>query len=101
MAHFHFFPQVLLTEIIAIVYILYRSHRSHAEFNGCAANWIGAPAPAVAKRRKSCSMTHGAEFRAKRRCEEPVSITVEDYHKNYGETVAVSGISFTVPPGEI
>ena len=32
---------------------------------------------------------------------EHVSITVEDYHKNYGETVAVAGISFTVPPGEI
>jgi ABC-2 type transport system ATP-binding protein len=30
-----------------------------------------------------------------------VSITVEDYHKNYGDTVAVAGISFTVPPGEI
>ena len=30
-----------------------------------------------------------------------VSITVQDYHKNYGETVAVAGISFTVAPGEI
>jgi ABC-2 type transport system ATP-binding protein len=30
-----------------------------------------------------------------------VSITVEDYHKNYGETLAVAGISFTVAPGEI
>jgi ABC-2 type transport system ATP-binding protein len=30
-----------------------------------------------------------------------VSIVVEDYHKNYGETVAVAGISFSVPPGEI
>jgi ABC-2 type transport system ATP-binding protein len=28
-------------------------------------------------------------------------IVVEDYHKNYGETVAVAGISFTVAPGEI
>jgi ABC-2 type transport system ATP-binding protein len=30
-----------------------------------------------------------------------VSIVVEDYHKNYGETVAVAGISFTVAGGEI
>ncbi len=30
-----------------------------------------------------------------------MSITVQDYHKNYGETVAVAGISFTVAPGEI
>jgi ABC-2 type transport system ATP-binding protein len=30
-----------------------------------------------------------------------VSIFVEDYHKTYGETVAVSGLSFTVEPGEI
>jgi ABC-2 type transport system ATP-binding protein len=30
-----------------------------------------------------------------------VSIVVEDYHKNYGDTVAVAGISFTVAPGEI
>jgi ABC-2 type transport system ATP-binding protein len=30
-----------------------------------------------------------------------VSIVVEDYHKNYGETVAVAGISFQVGPGEI
>jgi ABC-2 type transport system ATP-binding protein len=30
-----------------------------------------------------------------------VSIVVEDYHKNYGPTVAVAGISFTVGPGEI
>jgi ABC-2 type transport system ATP-binding protein len=30
-----------------------------------------------------------------------VSIVVEDYHKNYGDTVAVAGISFTVGPGEI
>jgi ABC-2 type transport system ATP-binding protein len=30
-----------------------------------------------------------------------VSIVVEDYHKNYGETVAVAGLSFTVAPGEI
>jgi ABC-2 type transport system ATP-binding protein len=30
-----------------------------------------------------------------------VSIVVEDYHKNYGETVAVAGLSFTVEPGEI
>jgi ABC-2 type transport system ATP-binding protein len=30
-----------------------------------------------------------------------VSIVVEDFHKNYGETVAVAGISFTVGPGEI
>jgi ABC-2 type transport system ATP-binding protein len=33
--------------------------------------------------------------------EHPVSIVVEDYHKNYGETVAVAGISFTVAAGEI
>jgi len=26
---------------------------------------------------------------------------VEDYHKNYGETIAVAGISFQVQPGEI
>lgn len=30
-----------------------------------------------------------------------MSIVVEDYHKLYGDTVAVSGISFTVAPGEI
>src|SRR5688572_10794787 len=30
-----------------------------------------------------------------------VSIVVEDYHKNYGDTVAVSGISFHVRAGEI
>jgi ABC-2 type transport system ATP-binding protein len=30
-----------------------------------------------------------------------VSIVVEDYHKVYGDTVAVAGISFTVAPGEI
>jgi ABC-2 type transport system ATP-binding protein len=30
-----------------------------------------------------------------------VSIVVEDFHKSYGETVAVAGISFTVGPGEI
>ncbi len=28
-------------------------------------------------------------------------IVVEDYHKIYGETVAVAGLSFTVEPGEI
>jgi ABC-2 type transport system ATP-binding protein len=30
-----------------------------------------------------------------------VSIVVEDFHKNYGDTVAVAGIHFTVPPGQI
>ena len=30
-----------------------------------------------------------------------MGIVVEDYHKNYGETVAVAGLSFTVAPGEI
>ena len=30
-----------------------------------------------------------------------MSIEVHDYHKSYGETVAVAGISFTVAPGEI
>jgi ABC-2 type transport system ATP-binding protein len=30
-----------------------------------------------------------------------VAIVVEDYHKNYGATVAVAGISFGVEPGEI
>jgi ABC-2 type transport system ATP-binding protein len=30
-----------------------------------------------------------------------VSIAVEDFHKTYGATVAVAGISFTVTPGEI
>jgi ABC-2 type transport system ATP-binding protein len=30
-----------------------------------------------------------------------VSIVVDDYHKLYGDTVAVAGISFTVAPGEI
>ena len=29
------------------------------------------------------------------------NIVVEDYHKNYGNTVAVAGISFEVAPGEI
>jgi ABC-2 type transport system ATP-binding protein len=30
-----------------------------------------------------------------------VSIVVEDYHKTYGNTVAVAGLSFAVAPGEI
>jgi ABC-2 type transport system ATP-binding protein len=30
-----------------------------------------------------------------------VSIVVEDYHKNYGDTIAVAGISFRIEPGEI
>src|SRR5262245_57499245 len=30
-----------------------------------------------------------------------MSIFVEDFHKTYGETVAVRGISFEVPPGTI
>jgi ABC-2 type transport system ATP-binding protein len=30
-----------------------------------------------------------------------VSILVEDFHKTYGDTVAVAGISFVVAPGEI
>ena len=30
-----------------------------------------------------------------------MAIVVEDYHKNYGDTVAVAGISFSVAPGEI
>ncbi|MBY0527434.1 MAG: ABC transporter ATP-binding protein [Gemmataceae bacterium] len=30
-----------------------------------------------------------------------MSIVVEDYHKAYGQTVAVAGISFEVPPGEV
>ena len=30
-----------------------------------------------------------------------MSIVVEDYHKTYGETIAVSGISFEVPSGTI
>lgn len=30
-----------------------------------------------------------------------MAIQVEDYHKNYGETVAVAGISFAVAPGEV
>jgi ABC-2 type transport system ATP-binding protein len=30
-----------------------------------------------------------------------VSIVVEDFHKTYGDTVAVAGIDFTVEPGEI
>jgi ABC-2 type transport system ATP-binding protein len=30
-----------------------------------------------------------------------VSIVVENYHKNYDQTIAVAGISFTVEPGEI
>jgi ABC-2 type transport system ATP-binding protein len=30
-----------------------------------------------------------------------VAIVVEDYHKNYGDTVAVAGITFAVAPGEI
>src|SRR5436305_887612 len=30
-----------------------------------------------------------------------VSIVVEDLHKNYGDTVAVAGITFAVAPGEI
>src|SRR5262245_51165765 len=30
-----------------------------------------------------------------------VSIVVEDYHKTYGDHVAVDGLSFSVTPGEI
>lgn len=30
-----------------------------------------------------------------------MSIVVEDYHKTYGDTVAVAGITFTVGPGEV
>lgn len=30
-----------------------------------------------------------------------VSIVVEDYHKNYGDTAAVTGVTFTVEAGEI
>jgi ABC-2 type transport system ATP-binding protein len=30
-----------------------------------------------------------------------VSIVVDDFHKNYGSTVAVAGVSFAVAPGEI
>jgi ABC-2 type transport system ATP-binding protein len=30
-----------------------------------------------------------------------VSILVEDFHKNYGETVAVAGLSFSIAPGDI
>ena len=30
-----------------------------------------------------------------------MSIRVEDFHKTYGPTVAVAGLSFTVEPGEI
>jgi ABC-2 type transport system ATP-binding protein len=30
-----------------------------------------------------------------------VSIVVEDFHKNYGDTVAVAGVSFSVSPGEV
>ena len=30
-----------------------------------------------------------------------MSIVVKDFHKAYGETVAVAGIAFTVEPGEI
>jgi ABC-2 type transport system ATP-binding protein len=30
-----------------------------------------------------------------------MSIVVEDYHKQYGDTVAVAGITFTVDPGDI
>jgi ABC-2 type transport system ATP-binding protein len=30
-----------------------------------------------------------------------VSIVVEDYHKTYGDTVAVAGLSFSVQPGEV
>jgi ABC-2 type transport system ATP-binding protein len=33
--------------------------------------------------------------------EQTVSVVVEDYHKVYGGTVAVAGISFTVEPGEV
>ncbi len=30
-----------------------------------------------------------------------VSIVVDDFHKNYGATVAVRGVQFAVEPGEI
>lgn len=30
-----------------------------------------------------------------------MSLLVEDFHKNYGDTVAVAGISFEVPPGTV
>src|ERR671923_162384 len=30
-----------------------------------------------------------------------MSIAVEDYHKHYGSTIAVAGITFRVAPGEV
>src|SRR5262245_15144054 len=42
------------------------------------------------------------EENARRTGEESfVSIVVEDFHKTYGNTVAVTGITFSVAPGEI
>src|SRR5712692_3430030 len=32
---------------------------------------------------------------------EPVTIVVEDFHKNYDQIIAVAGITFSVAPGEI
>jgi ABC-2 type transport system ATP-binding protein len=32
---------------------------------------------------------------------EPPALLADDYHKSYGDTVAVSGLSFAVPPGTV
>src|SRR5436309_15358464 len=32
---------------------------------------------------------------------EPPALAVENFHKSYGDTVAVQGLSFEVPPGTI
>src|SRR2546421_4596727 len=40
-------------------------------------------------------------FYTELREEQPVTIVVADFHKTYGETVAVAGISFTAAPGEV
>src|SRR5947209_5476947 len=41
------------------------------------------------------------QFRSRIQGAASVSITVEDFHKTYGETVAVAGITFTIGPGEV
>jgi ABC-2 type transport system ATP-binding protein len=46
-------------------------------------------------------LSHGGVAPQRQEGAQSVSIVVENYHKNYGETVAVTGISFAVEPGEI
>src|SRR5206468_5577494 len=45
--------------------------------------------------------TSGSSFSPSAQGARAVSIVVEDYHKSYGQTIAVAGITFSVAEGEI